>query len=141
MSGINKKIKGCGFHHLSMRVRDLEASIKFYTEVLGFTPAFDFTNEQGERYGIYLHVGGRTFVELFQGGLAERAPRQSYQHFCLEVDDFEQTVADLRARGGEVTDVKVGMDHSWQAWVVDPDGNRVELHGYTEESWQAPHLK
>ena len=130
-----------GLAHVCFVVSDLEASIKFYTEVLGLTPAFDFTDEQGERYGIYLHVGGRTFVELFRGDLAERAPQQSYQHFCLEVEDFEQTVEDLRARGGEVTDVKVGMDHSWQAWVVDPDGNRIELHGYTEESWQAPHLE
>ena len=129
-----------GLAHVCFVVSDLEASIKFYTEVLGLTPAFDFTNEQGERFGIYLHVGGRTFVELFQGDLASRAEKQSYQHFCLEVDDFDKTVQELRSRGVEVTDVKLGMDHSWQAWLADPDGNRLELHGYTAESWQAPHL-
>ena len=32
----NKKIKGCGFHHISMKVKDLEKSIKFY-KALGFT--------------------------------------------------------------------------------------------------------
>jgi catechol 2,3-dioxygenase-like lactoylglutathione lyase family enzyme len=122
-------------------VKDLEASIAFYKDKLGLTPAFDFIDEDGRRFGVYLHVGGRTFVELFEGDLAERAPQQSYQHFCLEVDDFEQTVEELRARGAEVTDVKLGMDHSWQAWLTDPDGNHIELHGYTEESWQKPHLK
>jgi catechol 2,3-dioxygenase-like lactoylglutathione lyase family enzyme len=127
--------------HVCFVVKDLEASIAFYKDRLGLTPAFDFIDEEGRRFGIYLHVGGRTFVELFQGDLAARAEQQSYQHFCLEVDDFEQTVAELRARGVDVSDVKVGMDHSWQAWVVDPDGNRIELHGYTEESWQKPHLK
>jgi len=130
-----------GLAHVCFVVSDLEASIKFYTEVLSFTPAFDFTNEQGERFGIYLHVGGRTFVELFQGNPAETAPQQSYQHFCLEVDDFDKTVEELRARGADLTDVKLGMDHSWQAWLSDPDGNRFELHGYTAESWQAPHLR
>jgi hypothetical protein len=33
------------------------------------------------------------------------------------------------------------MDHSWQAWITDPDGNKIELHDYTPESWQAPFLK
>lgn len=130
-----------GLAHVCFVVKDLEASIAFYKDRLGLTPAFDFIDEEGRRFGIYLHVGGRTFVELFEGGLAERAQQQSYQHFCLEVDDFEQTVEGLRARGAEVTDVKLGMDHSWQAWLSDPDGNRIELHGYTEESWQKPHLK
>jgi catechol 2,3-dioxygenase-like lactoylglutathione lyase family enzyme len=130
-----------GLAHVCFVVSDLEASIKFYTKVLGLTPAFNFTNEQGERFGIYLHVGGRTFVELFQGDLAARAEKQSYQHFCLEVDDFDKTVEELRSRGAEVTDVKLGMDRSWQAWLADPDGNRFELHGYTAESRQVPHLK
>jgi len=130
-----------GLAHVCFVVSDLDASIKFYTDVLGLTPAFDFTDEQGERFGIYLHAGGRTFVELFQGDPDPPAERQSYQHFCLEVEDFEQTVEDLRARGAEATDVKLGTDQSWQAWLSDPDGNRLELHGYTADSRQAPHLK
>ncbi len=130
-----------GLAHVCFVVGDLEASIAFYKDKLGLTPAFDFVNEQGERFGIYLHAGGRTFVELFQGDVAERAPEQSYQHFCLEVEDFDQTVEELRGRGVEVSEVKLGMDHSWQAWLADPDGNRIELHGYTEQSWQRPWLR
>ena len=48
--------------------------------------------------------------------------------------------AHLRGRGVEVSDPKLGSDQSWQAWITDPDGNRIELHDYTAESWQAPHL-
>jgi predicted enzyme related to lactoylglutathione lyase len=57
------------------------------------------------------------------------------------VDDIEQTVRALRARGVEVSEVKMGGDQSWQAWLADPDGNRIELHQYTPESWQAPFLR
>ena len=53
--------------HSCFVVRNLEASIAFYRDALGLTPAFDFLNEHGERYGVYLHVGGRSFIELFQG--------------------------------------------------------------------------
>lgn len=127
--------------HLCFVVRDLETSLAFYRDTLGLTPAFDFLNENGERYGAYLHIGGRSFIELFQGQIEAPAPAQSYQHLCLEVDEIEATVATLRARGVEVTPVKMGGDHSWQAWLSDPDGNRIELHGYTPESKQAAWVK
>lgn len=129
-----------GVAHVCFVVRDLEESVEFYGDTLGMRPAFDFVNDQGERFGVYLHAGGRTFVELFQGEPHAATEGQSYQHFCLEVDDFEGTVEELRARGVEISGVKVGNDRSKQAWLADPDGNRIELHGYTPESKQAPWL-
>lgn len=130
-----------GFAHACFVVKDLEASLEFYRDKLGLKPAFDFTDEHGKRYGVYVHVGGRSFIELFQGEVAAPAQHQSFSHCCLEVDDIEQTVADLRARGVEVGEISFGMDNSWQAWLADPDGNRFELHQYTPRSWQAPSLK
>jgi catechol 2,3-dioxygenase-like lactoylglutathione lyase family enzyme len=130
-----------GLAHICFVVKDLEASIAFYRDRLGFTPAFDFTNDKGERYGVYLRVGGRSFIELFKGEVEARAAKQSYSHFCLEVDDIQGTARQLRAAGLEVSEVKMGMDNSWQAWLEDPDGNRIELHEYTAKSWQAPWLQ
>ena len=130
-----------GLAHICFRVSDLEASLAFYRDRLGLKPAFDFRDEQGRRFGVYLHVGGRNFIELFAAEAVKTAPDQSYQHFCLEVEDIEQTVGKLRSGGVEVTEVKMGDDHSWQAWLSDPDGNRIELHQYTPESWQAPSLR
>ncbi|HQK92242.1 MAG TPA: VOC family protein [Armatimonadota bacterium] len=125
-----------GLAHVCFLVRDLEASEAFYRDVLGLRPAFDFVNDEGERFGVYLHVGHRTFVELFSGDHAGARDGQSYQHFCLEVDDVAEAVRTLRARGVDVTDPYFGSDRSWQAWLSDPDGNRIELHGYTPESRQ-----
>ena len=129
-----------GLAHACFTVSDLERSLEFYRDALGLKPAFDFVNKDGRRFGIYLHLGGRNFVELFEGQLGEPAEGQSYRHICLEVDDIESTVQTLRDRGIEVSDPKLGGDQSWQAWITDPDGNRIELHHYTAESWQAPHL-
>jgi catechol 2,3-dioxygenase-like lactoylglutathione lyase family enzyme len=130
-----------GMAHVCFVVKDLEKSIAFYRDKLGLTPAFDFINDKGERFGIYLHVSGRQFIELFVGQPQPASPGQSYKHLCLEVDDFDGTVAELQRRGVEVTGVKLGIDQSWQAWIADPDGNRMELHGYTAQSRQAPWLK
>jgi len=127
-----------GLAHACFVVSDLESSLAFYQEKLGLTPAFDFRNADGQRFGIYLHVGGRNFIELFMGELHERAAKQSFQHICLEVDDIETTVATLRERGVEVSNPTLGSARSWQAWVTDPDGNRIELHQYTPDSKQTP---
>lgn len=130
-----------GMAHACFTVSDLDQSIHFYQDLLGLKPAFDFRREDGTRFGLYLHLGGRSFIELFQGQLGDRVEGQSYRHICLEVDDIESTVATLRERGVEVSDPKLGGDQSWQAWITDPDGNRIELHAYTDASWQAPHLE
>ena len=45
MSGKNRKIKGCGFHHVSMRVKDFDKSRKFYSEGLGFIERFSWGKE------------------------------------------------------------------------------------------------
>ena len=129
-----------GLAHVCFTVRDLDASIAFYRDKLGLTPAFDFINDRAERSGIYLHVGGRSFIELFQGEVGEATPAQSYRHLCLEVDDIEATAAALRERGLEVSRVEMGGDQSWQSWLTDPDGNRIELHCYTPQSKQAAWL-
>ena len=129
-----------GIAHICLTVSDLERSIAFYRDGLGLKPAFDFTRD-GRRYGLYLHVGRRNFIELFEGELADAAPKQSFRHFCLEVYDIEEAVTALRQRGIEVSDPKLGGDHSYQAWITDPDGNRIELHGYTLDSQQAPFLE
>jgi catechol 2,3-dioxygenase-like lactoylglutathione lyase family enzyme len=127
--------------HVCFTVSDLERSIRFYQDSLGLSPAFDFTNPEGKRFGVYLTLGGRNFIELFTGQLAQPAEGQSFRHICLEVDDILTTVSELKGKGVEVSEPKLGMDHSWQAWITDPDGNRIELHDYTPESWQAPWVK
>ena len=136
-----------GLAHVCFTVSDLERSIQFYRDGLGLTPAFDFSDDNGRRYGLYLHAGGRSFIELFEGEVGEPAEKPSFRHICLEVDDtdaecpIESTVRSLRERGIKVSAIKLGKDHSYQAWIADPDGNRIELHGYTAESWQAPFLE
>ena len=127
-----------GIAHVCYTVSDLDRSIAFYCDQLGLTPAFPFLNDEGRRTGQYIHVGARTFLELFEGVLGDPAQGQAYRHLCLEVNDFEGTVAALRERGVEVTGIKLGKDRSHQAWVVDPDGNRIELHKYNPESKQTP---
>ncbi len=133
-------MKVTGLAHVCFTVADLDRALAFYRDGLGLKPAFDFVDEQGRRYGVYLHIGGRNFIELFEGH-AEAVEGGSFRHFCLEVDDINDVVRTLRERGWEVSDPKLGKDHSFQAWTADPDGNRIEFHQYTPQSKQSPYLE
>ena len=84
--------------------------------------------------GVYLKAGNRNFIEIFEGGKTNE--RGYILHFCLEVDDIKATVKDLREKGIEASDVTMGEDNSYQAWITDPDGYRFELHEYTPQSKQ-----
>jgi catechol 2,3-dioxygenase-like lactoylglutathione lyase family enzyme len=125
-----------GLSHACFTVSDLSKSVAFYRDGLGLEEAFDLNIPSANLKGVYLRVGGRTFIELFQGDPAQTPPGVSYKHICLEVDDIQQTVTDMRGRGVEVGEITLGSDQSYQAWTTDPDGNRIELHQFTDESLQ-----
>ena len=126
--------------HICFTVRDLETSLSFYRDILGLRQAFDFLNEKGERFGVYLHAGGRSFIELFQNGIDSQAAKRSFSHFCLEVEDIHLMTACLQAHNIEVSKPVMGADNSLQAWLSDPDGNQIELHEYTPASKQTGFL-
>ncbi|MNT98681.1 hypothetical protein D3C72_2413220 [compost metagenome] len=42
----------------------------------------------------------------------------------------------MRGKGVEITDKKLGADGTWQAWTKDPNGVKLEIFQYTENSMQ-----
>jgi lactoylglutathione lyase/glyoxylase I family protein len=119
--------------HVCILADDLEATRAFYADVLGMEVVFRFLRD-GEAIGFYLGAGGRSHIEVFRRD-ADPA-RGRIDHLCLEVADLDAAVAHIRARGGDVTEKKLGCDGTWQAWTRDPDGVRIELFEYTDASAQ-----
>ncbi len=130
-----------GLAHLCFVVKDLAGAEAFYRDVLGFETAFEFVNDKGRRFGVYLKISGRNFIELFEGKGPKQREGLGYHHLCLETDDIEATVRQLREKGVEVSDPKfMEADGSFQAWLADSEGNKIELHQYTDKSKQTPWL-
>jgi lactoylglutathione lyase/glyoxylase I family protein len=122
--------------HVCLLSRDLEKTLDFYCGTLGLKKGFDFLRN-GKLFGFYVQVTERQFIEIFQAGDdSEEAPPRRITHFCLEVNDVEAMRSRLVERGIEVTEKKLGADHSWQIWCKDPDGTSIEFHQYTPESTQ-----
>jgi glyoxylase I family protein len=109
-------------HHVSINVTDVERATAFYVGVLGMErlarPDFGFA-------GAWLGVGGGRQVHLIQATV----PDDVGQHFAFAVDDIDAAVEALRAAGTTVRGpVPVADTAARQAFLHDPDGNRLELN-------------
>ena len=123
--------------HTAYFVKDMKASLDFYCNKLGMELAFSIPDDNGKPWIEYLKVADGQFVELFYAD-GETENKGSYSHLCLQVDDCKAAVADFIAAGVTMDSMPCqGKDFNWQAWVKDPDGNRIEIMQIVPESPQA----
>jgi catechol 2,3-dioxygenase-like lactoylglutathione lyase family enzyme len=121
--------------HLCIGARDLKESEEFYCGKLGMTKRFRFMKD-GKECGFYVDAGGGSFIEVFAESAPSPPVKGPMRHICLQVGSITKASAQLRARGVNVSDKMLGADHSWQAWIEDPNGVKIELHEYTPDSCQ-----
>ncbi len=131
-----------GIAHSAVTVKDMDASLRFYTRALGFRQAFEFRHpETGAPWIVYLNICPGQFVELFYGGTEEQPWHDAltgFNHLCFQVDDINAAARQIRDAGYSLDDEpKQGVDHNWQAWVTDPNGVRIELMQIMPESPQS----
>ena len=131
--------------HLCFYTDRLEQMVHFYRDNLGLPVKFTLDDDAGQLMGYYFECGNSTFIEIFDRALAVRqwggqaqalVSYGQYKHFCLEVTGLDELKPALEKRGVQVTAITLGMDHSRQAWIADPDGNAIELMEYTYQSLQ-----
>jgi catechol 2,3-dioxygenase-like lactoylglutathione lyase family enzyme len=137
----------CGIGHIAFVISDLDRSLDFYCDKLGFRRAFQLDREgTPSPWIVYIQIAPGHFIELFPGGSGENEARPlGYNHFCLLVDDLATTLIELQARGLAISGEPVrGLDNNWQFWLKDPDGNSIELmqivsgspHSAADVSWR-----
>jgi catechol 2,3-dioxygenase-like lactoylglutathione lyase family enzyme len=140
-----------GLHHVGITVKDLDASIRFYHDVLGLefsnepSPWFD-APELGPAVGVpgaalrqVSLLLGDTTLELLEyrsppSETAKPLPSNDVgaSHVAFLVDDIHETVAELTSKGiaffSDVNVVDEGVLAGWR-WVyfADPDGYPLEL--------------
>jgi lactoylglutathione lyase len=123
--------------HFGLRVTDLERSLAFYTavgyEVVGSVP------ETGMGHLTMLKLPGDEFVtiELVQHpDETAVAGTSRLSHVVIQVDSMDKSLREMAARGvdAEAPTSPDGSADFRTAWIVDPDGNRIEL-----VQWPAGH--
>jgi len=120
-----------GFGHAAIKVKDLDATMDFYSNKLGFPEMLRLNKDDGSVWLVYLRITDDVYLEIFPGAENDRAPGKNangVNHMCLMIDDLDAFCPKLVAKGIPLTaQIKMGADGNRQAWVEDPDGNRIEL--------------
>ena len=119
--------------HVALKVRDLDKSLDFYVNKLGFAEMMRLPKPDGSPgvWLVYLRITDDQYLELFPDGQGDRAPGRdvtAINHVCLGVADLDATLAQLERVGIPLSaPKKMAADLNWQAWIEDPDCNRIEL--------------
>jgi len=121
--------------HTCYRVKDLEASVNFYKDALGFTetrrkdfPEYEFTL-------VYMASAGSDHeLELtYNYGHAPYELGSGYSHIAVGTEDLEGFHAKHKAAGYKVTDMS-GLPGTPPGFyfITDPDGYDIEVVRYKE---------
>ena len=122
------------FLHTMLRVKDLDASLKFYTEHLGMKVLRQRDYPTGKFTLAFVGYGeetDHTVIELTHNW-DQKEPYQlgsAFGHLALGVPDVYQTCERLAAAGVKIPRPAGPMAHGGAviAFIEDPDGYRIEL--------------
>lgn len=114
------KAAGAGVHfeciNPILRVENMQASLRFYVEILGFENASwgtdDFTSISRDRQGIYLCRDGQG-----RGGA----------WIWVGVEDVEQLHEEYKARGVKIRMPPTNFPWALEMQIEDPDGNVLRM--------------
>ena len=123
-----------GYNHIHINVSDMDTAVDFYQRMFGAKVV-----SQGQS------LPGRTTTSLDINGMrvllsdklyplnsptrpADSAPHMGLEHFGLETDNFDEAVADLKAKGAEfLTEPHEFRPGFKIAFVKAPDHVRIEI--------------
>ena len=127
--------------HTMLRVKDLDASLNFYCNVLGMQVLRRTDYPEGKFTNTFIGYGPEAEFPTLE--LTHNWDREEdydkgdgWGHVCIETDDVYRTCEDLVAIGVTITRPPGPMKHGTRviAFCEDPDGYKVELNESIEKT-------
>lgn len=128
-------------HHVAVRVPDFEAEKRFFVEKLDFRVVHEWPYADQQLAYVAPPSDDHFYIEILGGGTPGPLPKAAYtdlgdslrygglHHACLQVDDVDATVAELRRRGVAIVTEPFDLPAIARrlAFFADPYGNLFEL--------------
>jgi glyoxylase I family protein len=116
--------------HVEIIPQDIDKTIEFYTNILGFK----IKERNKMNMPMLSEIAYLTLNDTMIEFLAFKEPSDmpvspfvGYRMLALEVDDMDKTVEYLNSKGVEITRGPVTMGTSKRAEIKDPSGISIEL--------------
>ena len=116
------------FHHISLRVRDFEASLNFYTTLTKLQIAKQFS-ANGGNVAYLQNAEGETEIELIAMPEGQNFEGKG-MFLCFATDDLEAAHAVAVSEGMNPSDIRNPEPTAKYFYVYDPDGVSVQLREY-----------
>jgi lactoylglutathione lyase len=124
--------------HVGFLVGDLEKSMHFYRDILGFTETWRGGSNPNSLSWVNMRVpDGQDYVEfMLYSKLPESDGRGTKNHMSLMVPDAQKALDELKRRAaqglytapeGKELAIQIGVNRKRQINLYDPDGTRIEL--------------
>ncbi len=116
-----------GIDHLNLTVRNLNETIAFYRKVFGFAVIKRMPQHKGA-------IIGNEAVKLciYEGENFQQARKDGFNHFGINVDNFEEVERRLRTLGVPILyGGVVHWEQSRSLYIKDPNGYEIEI----SEKW------
>lgn len=126
-------IRATSFDHITIICADLEATRRFYVDVLGLKqaprPAFTFPGMWFQLANVQIHATQES-PEAGQAGCGDRGNKMASRghHFAFAVDDVTKALEIVQLHGVRIASaMQQRPDGFKQVYLYDPDGHVVEL--------------
>lgn len=126
-------------NHIAIVVNDLDASLQAYHDMLGL-PVGERRVMPEQEVEIAFLPAGDSLIELIMpitedSGVAKYLAKrgEGLHHICLEVDDVEATLAEMKARNAQLINEATVQAAEGRAFFLHPKGT----HGVLIELLQA----
>lgn len=120
-------------HHIALGVKDLEESVRFYKDNLGFKEIQHFTKPGWKGKAAIIELG-ETRLELFhfdemkKGDTSQDFNVIGMRHIGIQVDDVDAKQQELKAKGIDIDDPQKGTTCEKFCFFRDPNGIPLELY-------------
>ena len=103
-------------------VEDMDESIKFYTEVMGFEIDSEHNPQPGATI-ILLKGEGDAMIELIKNTVNDTG----LYSIGMDVEDINATVKELKSKGAKITMEPTPITVGTLAFIEDPNGAKIAL--------------
>ncbi len=124
-----------GLDHINIETTDLDASMRFYEELLGlengWRPGFDVP-------GAWLYVDDQPVIHLVVRDVVHEGPTGAIHHVALKATGLEAMTERLERSGVAFSRTVVPDIGVTQLFIDDPNGVRLELNFYADQPGTNP---
>ncbi|MEY4939580.1 MAG: hypothetical protein RIQ93_1315 [Verrucomicrobiota bacterium] len=97
----NPILGGGGFHHVCLKTRDWDRTMRFYRDTLGCTEKIAW--RAAPERAVMLDTGDGNYIEVFEDLAYVPAAHGSVVHFALRTTRLDEVVARVREFGAKIT--------------------------------------